>query len=436
MAAPVVQSTGTSATGTGTSITTNAPAGVAVGDFLLLCVGVSSATTISTPTGWTDISTVASAGSEARVSMFYRIATGGADDTPTVSLGASVAYGADITRIDGQHSSPIDTFNTNSQTSGSAPSLPNVTTATADELLMGFMALDSPINSFTSNPTGWTQQQDIPAALVARLWKRTVAAAGLVGGAAAGITNSDATAQMVVAIKSSAATSSTFDRSFSENLAITEEPKRACTDLRRFSETMALQEVQLAKPNYHTFTPENLAASDSPKRACINLRTATDNMGLQDSFSFRLCFFLRQITDSLAMYDTLGDINTVGLGVATIRLSEFMALTDDAKRACDFFRQLSETMKLADSATRQADASRSLSEMLAVSDLATRAVTALRRISESLGISTDITISVPAAAEVFRGFYRPWSTESAPYRPANTDTEEERSMPADEQQRE
>lgn len=106
--AVALQTFSTAATGNGNSIATNAPSGVVSGDLLLLCITLETATTITTPSNWTQVRNLVAAGNQWRIAMYRRTADGGSDDTPTVSLGATVDYKATILRIDGQHATPID----------------------------------------------------------------------------------------------------------------------------------------------------------------------------------------------------------------------------------------------------------------------------------------------------------------------------------------
>lgn len=94
------QSIGTNGSGSGTSTSTNAPSGVTSGDLLILDVSIEAASgTITTPSGWNLIGTAVETGvADSRVSSFWRIATGGGDDTPTVSH-TSVAAGGSKTYI-------------------------------------------------------------------------------------------------------------------------------------------------------------------------------------------------------------------------------------------------------------------------------------------------------------------------------------------------
>lgn len=155
MAIPVVASVGSVASGTGTSITTNAPSGVAVGDLLDLRVAIVTGTpSIDTPSGWTLIASV-SDGVGVRTAAYWRIADGTATDTPTVSItGGSVTYRAYILRITGAGTSQPETSSTGNGTSASPP-IPSVTTGSTDELLVTSMATSA--NSFSvAAPSTWT----------------------------------------------------------------------------------------------------------------------------------------------------------------------------------------------------------------------------------------------------------------------------------------
>lgn len=174
---------GTVATGTDTSAETNAPSGVTAGDLLVLTVLVEGAVTITTPSNWTARPTVADGFGGHRLAVFERIATGGGDDTPTVTVGAGIGnWQTCILRIEGQKaSSPFDTSNTASATSGTSAALPSITTAEDAELLIGVVGTTA--GDVTVHPSGWDiQLESEPAASTLVIWTNEAGAAGSYGG--------------------------------------------------------------------------------------------------------------------------------------------------------------------------------------------------------------------------------------------------------------
>jgi hypothetical protein len=200
MSLPVIQSIGTLDNDNDSQSVTNAAAGVVSGDLLILAVALLPATTITTPSGWTLIASVTDGGSALRGALYRRIATGAAADAPTVSFGAGVDYTTRIMRLDGQHATPEDTSASATQTSGTSPPMASITTAFTDELLIGFLVVDS---LFSANPTNWTQQTtDDQSSMRSRLYSRDATTAGAYGGETATTLGSTPSVSIVVGIKS------------------------------------------------------------------------------------------------------------------------------------------------------------------------------------------------------------------------------------------
>lgn len=457
MAVPVVASVGSAVTGTGTSISTSAPSGVSSGDLLVLTVTVTTSTTITTPTNWNDVDTVADGSATLRTSMFYRVANGGADDTPTVSLGASVTYIAVIARITGATSSPFDVKNTASSTSDSAPPIASVTTTTADELVIASIAINA-VGAFTSNPSTWTQQASGTSGgnSTMRIYSKDAASATSYGGETASLIAALKTTQITAAFKSTSG-GSTVSRTLSENMASTDTPLRSCTNLRTASERLALQEVQFYKPNYKTFTHESLGFVDTAVVLPTWRRGVSDNFGFRDptitrtsqyaralseQFGFtesisRSATLLRTISELLALRDTIGDIQTTGPGGTTWHrtLAESLAMIDSMTRTTQYQRSIIESLGITESILRRADCKRALSENMAFQEQINRAMTALRSIAESLGMSDAAILRLisnnPGATS--RRFYRPGMLDYQWERPARVETEDQHRGTSDEQ---
>jgi hypothetical protein len=98
-AVPVIASKSAVVSGTGASVATNAPSGVAVGDLLILFLAFSGATAPTKPSTWDLLGLVASANSS--IVVYTKRANGSSDDTPTVALAASSNHASSTYRITG-----------------------------------------------------------------------------------------------------------------------------------------------------------------------------------------------------------------------------------------------------------------------------------------------------------------------------------------------
>lgn len=149
------RATGAAAQGTGTSIVTNAPAGVQIGDLLILAISMNGDRTVTTPTGWTLISSVpSSAGGAFELATYWRIATGGADDTPTVTVNLSSTYTAYIVAYVNPHATPFDEKADTAQSSVDTTfEIGSVTVDNDDSMCLIIVASNT---SSVSTPTGYT----------------------------------------------------------------------------------------------------------------------------------------------------------------------------------------------------------------------------------------------------------------------------------------
>ena len=149
---------GATASGTGTSISTNAPAGVQVGERLVLVVVVEANITPATPTGWTQRDTDVTATHSCNLTIWDRVADGTANDTPTVTL-SSATYTAIIVRLTGKHSfGSFDVCNVEAQGSNSSYSLPVVSIANKDSFALSFNT-HGVTAAGTSTLPGWNMQE-------------------------------------------------------------------------------------------------------------------------------------------------------------------------------------------------------------------------------------------------------------------------------------
>src|SRR5574343_319874 len=104
--AVAVASIGAVAGSTGTTMTPGAPAGVAVGDLLLLCCTArhDGANQFFSASGWTQAVLTKATSQFMYSAILYRVADGTASDTPTVSFSVDPAFGQQsvILRLTGQ----------------------------------------------------------------------------------------------------------------------------------------------------------------------------------------------------------------------------------------------------------------------------------------------------------------------------------------------
>lgn len=191
------------------SVVLNAPSGVTSGDLLVLCAVKAGSGAFTTPSNWTQIQSASDGFSAQRTAMYYRIATGGADDTPTLSLASGTAdILAQIVRISGQAaSSPLDTSAVQTQTSGSTAAIPSISTAEADELLIACIGIDV---NFTGDPSTWDQRGVTDAGDVTDvnvglgIWTKAAPTSGSYGTETASIGSSNQATRIVAAFKSAA----------------------------------------------------------------------------------------------------------------------------------------------------------------------------------------------------------------------------------------
>lgn len=206
------------------SLASNAPAGVSSGDLLVLMTGVSSSMqTITTPTGWTlPTNGIGTDGfSAVRGALYYRIADGTSDDTPTVSYGGTTDPVSVILRITGQHdSSYFDECGTPyTHTSGTTVTLPTVTTDENGELMVAVSYMDDV--AANSTPSGWTERATFDTAFRTgmRVWTKEAATAGSNGGETHTMTFSDQAVALNAAFKPAAGGGATPKNVFGKMLS-------------------------------------------------------------------------------------------------------------------------------------------------------------------------------------------------------------------------
>lgn len=454
MAIPTYQSISAAASGTGTTITTNAPSGVSSGNLLILTVSAASAASVTTPSGWTQSHNAADpATSFVRCAIYHRIADGTGSDTPSVTLGSSVAYVAYILRFTDPAGSPYSTSTSNGGNATSTGSMAPFGSLSGGVVLVALNTVTG--TGQTSDPTNWTlRASDSSVSVKARVYTQDASSAGTYG--------SESFSMGAGSFVSSGAaylggTAVTYDRSISDNLAATETPLRACTNLRTTFDNLGIKEGVFYKPKYKTFTPESLALRDTPivlpvwgrgvsetfgfhdptiTRTTLYSRALNEQLGMTEVIS-RQATLLRVVSELLALRDTLGDIQRSGPDGTTWHrtLSENLAMLEAFNRTTQYQRTLIESLAMTESILRRSDVKRAMSENMAFQEQINRATVALRSIAESLGMSDTALLSLitHTSGATSRGFYRPGALDYQWDRPAWVDTENNRRGTSDEQ---
>ena len=152
-----LESQGAIAAGTGQTVTPSSPAGVTPGSLLVLMMAVRDATYPGPSTGWTLVRISANSTD----CMWYRIADGGANDNPVITLSQDPAWGwfAQMLRCEGHDpSSPLYVSRyTEPPWTASSISLPSLTAPSDGSLMIGMAGA---MGSFTVGHVwdgNWTQ---------------------------------------------------------------------------------------------------------------------------------------------------------------------------------------------------------------------------------------------------------------------------------------
>ncbi len=186
-ALPVFESIGSVANGDGvTSLATNAPSGIQVGDLLVLAVTSALGGQTIQASGWASFDYVQTASAVTRTQLFLRIADGTAADTPTVTIGTAQDVTAIISRISGHGLTPHDLISSLAQSGTSTTiTIPTISTSKNNDLLLLIVGSER-TSTWSSNPTGWTQQfrQDGTAGTTpaAGIFSKSAVTAGSFGG--------------------------------------------------------------------------------------------------------------------------------------------------------------------------------------------------------------------------------------------------------------
>jgi PKD repeat protein len=148
---------------TSSTITIAPPAGTSAGDVLVACMALNGGTVRVAPAGWTQIAAVTSI-TNPHVYGYYKVA-GASEPAATWTLSASVASGGGIARYSGvNNTSPLDATTTTgaSGTEVTAASVPSVTTADPNAMLVGCVGINSSAVTVTiTAPAGMSKAWDI-----------------------------------------------------------------------------------------------------------------------------------------------------------------------------------------------------------------------------------------------------------------------------------
>jgi len=194
MPAPTWASVGAAAVGSGTSIVTNAPSGVAVGDLLVISViNISGLfNTIDTPSGWTLVDTATEGSGTIRGTAFYKLADGTGGDTPTLTVsGSAVFYVCVINHFTQNNSGTVfDVKAKGSSTSTANPPVPAITTTQTQEIAHCFIGIPSDTPSWISDPSTWTRRSldGDPSGIALATFTKAAPSVGSYGGETAAIT--------------------------------------------------------------------------------------------------------------------------------------------------------------------------------------------------------------------------------------------------------
>jgi hypothetical protein len=148
---------------TATSLSVNVPAGIVAGDVMLAQVSVrgGSGTTISAPSGWTQI-VVDNSGTALQQGLYYKVA-GTEPVSYSWGFSSSQRASAGIIAYRGVDSlAPINAFSTSNAGSGTMVTAQAVTTTVSNAQIVGFYSTGT-VSSFTP-PAGMTELYDVKGA--------------------------------------------------------------------------------------------------------------------------------------------------------------------------------------------------------------------------------------------------------------------------------
>jgi len=172
-----------------TGVSVPAPSGITAGDVLVASITSDRNASMTTvPAGWTPmvngLSINSSAGAGARIYAYYHVVGAAESGSYSWVLGSKQKWGAGITAYRGVNTTtPLDTSvvtGVNSSWSGTSLTLPSITTASSNTMLIGAVGLDSG-TPLAAPPSGWTQEWQAAGGQVAALADKAQPNAGASG---------------------------------------------------------------------------------------------------------------------------------------------------------------------------------------------------------------------------------------------------------------
>lgn len=172
-----------------TTVSLTKPSGTSAGDVLVASITADNNPTMaSVPTGWTPMVNALSVNSAttagARIFSYYHVVTSTDPSSYSWSLSSAQKWGAGVTAYRGVNtSSPLDSAvatKVNTSFSGTSLTLPSITTAHANALLIGGVGLDSG-TPLAIPPSGWTEEWQAAAGQIAEQANKLQATAGAAG---------------------------------------------------------------------------------------------------------------------------------------------------------------------------------------------------------------------------------------------------------------
>ena len=153
MPGPVAESYESNA-GTASSLTINAPAGLASGNLLLASITTNGNPTVTLPSGWTQLEQIAGTPT---TTVYYLVAGGSEPSSYTWSFSASIEAAGGIVRISNVDSgSPINAHNNTFDDGSTTPSSNSITTSADNCLIVQFLGIDRDESPYGA-PSGYTQ---------------------------------------------------------------------------------------------------------------------------------------------------------------------------------------------------------------------------------------------------------------------------------------
>lgn len=307
----------------------------------------------------------------------------------------------EVVAYSGAASSPFDVENGNNTGSASTLTTGSVTPSVNGELLIAAVGTSS-VNpssidsSFTisdsSNYSGGNHFGGGMAALIqgtAGAINPTWTLSGI--GAAA----------TAIATFKVAAGGTTYTRSVSDNIALSDSIIRVSNSFRLTSDSIGLSDSTNRLVSYFRSISDNAGVSDSVARSGTSKRLSSDSLGLSDSVS-RLANSFRLLSDFIAIGDS-ASILDIPSGAYLIRVSDALGLSDSAARQVTSLRLVSDSIGLADLFVRQATGLRVVSDSLGLVDAAYRSAVYQRVVADALAIFDMVSLFVPS------GTIDPWT---------------------------